>query len=687
MATRFDSGECIGSEKTSISRDEFAEDSLKIVSLLPVENDDSVEEMISPKKQVKSPPFTSVCENDREIIHSDSIEVSFSETSLEETEAMNVECPGVVSVLETGSTFLEENKVGEEISEISTEDDVLKIEDVVETDGCVVSISDMKESLNSEKKGQDSDVQSTVEVEKRRFLAEIEDGSTFLEENKELQQIKEISEISTEGDQFRDDVHKIEDVVKTDGCVVSISNMKESLNSQKKGQDSDVQILLEAEKRRLLAEIGEGSIFKKKDDVDALARASDIHKIEKNGNGSKDQREKVERVRVKDNAFVGRSVNIDLVDDTALFDVVPFYKKGKDHPKRPGTDKDAPKKHKKVGGEKPIDKGNAPSIVERNASTKVSDFRKRGEMSGKQLRIMYSRNQMESMRYAHIANQKKLWSDLYAKLLPELVTEYEGLKNHKRESSISILGTKEGMDDLTLEEDYVVKEENTEDNDDYNSILRPAFAVDGEPDFDSGPPEDGLEYLRRVRWEAKRIPNVKVAKVNGSKYREKEQSVYMPQIPEIPKCPEHLLPVKEWEDSLLSDFSHIRLALSQNGSESLEDVLMEIFNKRLHTDSDESFGGMVSEIQGIDSVTRVSKLRKRICLVEKESGLESSDCKWVVALCASVDTPLDGDTSACLRALLRKCASLRALEVEDEQVIIMANMLITIAGRYFGQME
>ncbi|AEC10130.1 survival motor neuron interacting protein [Arabidopsis thaliana] len=494
MATRFDTGESIGSGKTSISRDEFAEDSLKIVSLPPVENDDSVEEMISPKKQVKSSPFTSVFEKDGEIIHSDSIDISFSETTLEETVAMNVECPGVVvvSVPENGSTILEENKVGEEIkesSEISTTegdrlgDDVLKIKDVVETDGFVVSISDMKESLNSEKKGQDSDGQRIVEAEKIILFAEIGDGSTFLEENKELQQIKEVSEISTESDQFGDDVYKIED-----DCVGSISDMKEILNSQKKGQDSDVQILWETEK---------------KNDGDTLARASDIHKIEKNGNGSKDQREKVERVRVKDNAFVGRSVNIDLVDDTALFDVVPFYKKGKDHSKRPvtaHTDKDAPRKHKKVGVEKPIDKGNASSIVERNASTKVSDFRNSGEMNGKQLRIMYSRNQMESMR-----------------LLPELVTEYEGLKNHK-----SIL------------EDYVVKEEKTEDNDDYNSILRPAFAVDGEPDFDSGPPEDGIEYLRRVRWEAKRIPNVKVAKVSGSKYREKEQSVYMPQIPRAP---------------------------------------------------------------------------------------------------------------------------------------------------------
>lgn len=124
-------------------------------------------------------------------------------------------------------------------------------------------------------------------------------------------------------------------------------------------------------------------------------------------------------------------------------------------------------------------------------------------------------------------------------------------------------------------------------------------------------------------------------------------------------------------------------------SQCVEDLLVEIFNKHLHTEKDESFGGVVSDIQGMDSVTRVSKLKKRICLVEKENGLQSSDCKWVVALCASLETPLDADTCACLRGLLRKCASVRAeksLEVGDEEVITMANMLITIAGRYFGQM-
>lgn len=53
-----------------------------------------------------------------------------------------------------------------------------------------------------------------------------------------------------------DDVHKME----TDGSVVCIS--------EKKGQeDSDVQRLLEAEKRRLLSEIETRTIFRKKEDI------------------------------------------------------------------------------------------------------------------------------------------------------------------------------------------------------------------------------------------------------------------------------------------------------------------------------------------------------------------------------------------------------------------------------------
>lgn len=61
-----------------------------------------------------------------------------------------------------------------------------------------------------------------------------------------------------------------------------------------------------------------------------------------------------------------------------------------------------------------------------------------------------------------------------------------------------------GGENSTIVEDLCGEYENIIDEDDsssdeYESIQRPAFLVEGEPDFDSGPPLDGLEYLRRVR--------------------------------------------------------------------------------------------------------------------------------------------------------------------------------------------
>jgi gem associated protein 2 len=51
---------------------------------------------------------------------------------------------------------------------------------------------------------------------------------------------------------------------------------------------------------------------------------------------------------------------------------------------------------------------------------------------------------------------------------------------------------------------------------------------------------------------------VKVAKVEKNVLN-KEQTVYMTNIPDIAACPEHLMPSKEWEDVFLADFSKLRL--------------------------------------------------------------------------------------------------------------------------------
>ncbi|CAL0320682.1 unnamed protein product [Lupinus luteus] len=277
--------------------------------------------------------------------------------------------------------------------------------------------------------------------------------------------------------------------------------------------------------------------------------------------------------------------------------------------------------------------------------------------------------------------------------------------------------------------------EKDDSDDDYASIQRPAFFVKGEPNFDAGEPEDGWEYLRRVRWEAKKIPKVKVAKLDSSKLN-KEQSAYMPKIPDIPECPEHLLPLKQWEDVFLAEFSALRANLSSlEGSNNLQSVhspnllekqLASVMNMDVllhHLSDDKAMDQptdltaedkdtaalppenpasktsldqtsnsspalpLLSAILRMDSVARVSMLHKRIRLLESEDTVAKNDSLWLFALCAAVDAPLHADTSAALRGLLRKCASIRATKAELDEEVVMLNILATISGRYFGQSE
>ncbi|KAL6952457.1 hypothetical protein U1Q18_051833, partial [Sarracenia purpurea var. burkii] len=95
----------------------------------------------------------------------------------------------------------------------------------------------------------------------------------------------------------------------------------------------------------------------------------------------------------------------------------------------------------------------------------------------------------------------------------------------------------------------------------------------------------------------------------------------------------------------------------------------------------------LSVILEMDSVARLSMLRKQISSVEQTGVLSRNDCEWLFALCAAIDMPLDADTCAALRCLLRKCASLRAEKLELDDEAVMLNILATITGKYFGQSE
>ncbi|XP_066328094.1 uncharacterized protein [Miscanthus floridulus] len=224
-------------------------------------------------------------------------------------------------------------------------------------------------------------------------------------------------------------------------------------------------------------------------------------------------------------------------------------------------------------------------------------------------------------------------------------------------------------------------------DDDYEGILKPAFAVDGDPDFESGEPLDGFEYLRRVRWEANQIPRVKVAKIYSSAARN-EQTPYMPDIPDIPKCLPDLRASKQWEDTFITQFVETRMVLSEldNSDEPSASSATKVSTKPGNR-SEPQTEPSLTMIRNMDAVSRAATLRNYIDMIQSLDTLSRNNCLWLFALCVAIHTPLEAETCASLRSLLRKCATILATKTEMDDEVVMLNILMTISGRYFGQGE
>ena len=97
-------------------------------------------------------------------------------------------------------------------------------------------------------------------------------------------------------------------------------------------------------------------------------------------------------------------------------------------------------------------------------------------------------------------------------------------------------------------------------------LRKQALAVDGEPDYSTGPPMDGFEYLRRVAFEAKQTPDIDTAthrrserveagEAAVSSTREDEEIEYAP--------PSWATPDREWVRRTVGDFSELRVRVSR----------------------------------------------------------------------------------------------------------------------------
>ncbi|PKA56287.1 hypothetical protein AXF42_Ash011217 [Apostasia shenzhenica] len=345
-------------------------------------------------------------------------------------------------------------------------------------------------------------------------------------------------------------------------------------------------------------------------------------------------------------------------------------------------------------------------------------------------RRIYSRSEMEAFRFVNVDRQRRAWMEVYDGLDAVVASEYNGLriphgqtkriqwslerknasgKNDDSEAAGEVFFSNKTKnsgtytsdadasfgeilvdyesctkDKLYSENESVNEFEDVIDEDDdsegeFDSIQRPAFVVEGDPDFESGPPLDGLEYLRRVRWEAAHIPKVKVAHLNLSELSGK-QTPYMPHIPDIAECPPNLLPSEAWEDTFLIGFSKLREAFSvYEHSNNLSPQKLSECKHRPRGDP------TLTSLLSIDVMSRASMLRNAIHSFETSSSLSRAECLWLYALCVTVDVPLDADTCASLRCLLRKCSSLVAAKSVLDDEVAMLSILIAIAGKYFGQ--
>ncbi|MQL94193.1 hypothetical protein Taro_026849 [Colocasia esculenta] len=352
----------------------------------------------------------------------------------------------------------------------------------------------------------------------------------------------------------------------------------------------------------------------------------------------------------------------------------------------------------------------------------VSDFQTEDGKTGERLARRYTRSVLEALRFVDVDKQREKWDAIYKGLDSIASREYDevltssqkkvnwnydqqqrqekkkGASTTRRELSVENFEKVSSAPEISallcsssVEEDSWAVEEGqcTEDesDDEYDSIQRPAFYVEGEPDFESGPPQDGWEYLRRVRWEAAQMPKVKVSKLDRTKWST-EQTPYMPKIPEIAKCPENLLPLKQWADIFLADFAELRKAFSE-----FENSADRAIYKPSDRDLCEDSRGLkrnipsVSAILDMNCVSRAATLRNRIKAFESASVLSRDHCLWLFALCAAVDTPLNAEMGSCLRCLLRKCSTLLGGKSEFDEEVAMLNMLIVISGKYFGQSE
>ncbi|KOC64369.1 Gem-associated protein 2 [Habropoda laboriosa] len=234
-----------------------------------------------------------------------------------------------------------------------------------------------------------------------------------------------------------------------------------------------------------------------------------------------------------------------------------------------------------------------------------------------------------------------------------------------------------------------------------NYLLEPAFIV-GQIDENinlSLPPASGEEYIKRVVIEAQQCAGVVVADVDKKRFAKPTIEV---EPVRCVKAPPWLGPTLNWQLYQVSDFSNIRLYISQLKNE-IQSAKRKWRPLKIDMPNIDDEKGWIKFCSGREETRIVPTLNAVFCLnqpmveqileylveyIETQTKIDYELGQWIYALLVVLEMPLTPDMCSCLRSLARTCSVMRAkskkLEVHE---IGALNLFICLVARYFRQLD
>lgn len=227
-----------------------------------------------------------------------------------------------------------------------------------------------------------------------------------------------------------------------------------------------------------------------------------------------------------------------------------------------------------------------------------------------------------------------------------------------------------------------------ETDEDYSDSDKAEFGLyqclpvdDADPNFESDEPLTVEEYLRRVRYEAKSLPNVTRSAVPTKREEMSTCSRHAPlgtSLSLVP-CDTDRKPSIIWIRSFLSHFVSLR--------KSLESIRAS--GQRA------SYCGITEvDLPGIDMLLPLGQVQLHDMLESEVNKLKDLDCldmgrfTIMYIITALIDLPCHPDILATMRKLARYCAAIRAQEpCPGREQLSMLNLMLTICGGLYKQDE